>query len=266
MNKRFAAIFFCFVSVIGCSRQPSVQTTQIDYITIDEEMSLGEMLRSAMQRRHTMIRNSRVNETVNLWADSIAAFSDWTELDYEVFILNRKDYLHFSLPGGNIYLSRTVLESVEHQHEIFAVLAHEIAHLGRRHAVDTIAQLYGYAIASQRIVGENPQIADRIVANLFHSESILNYSKQAEFNTDLDTITFMKRAGLPGNIFVHYLQRLGEQTDLQTDIHLQTHSSFPRRRRYLQNRLDISAHQPEKRLISSEFKTFQTELQEIPLY
>lgn len=69
----------------------------------------------------------------------INILSNWTEklkgYDYRIQIIRDDSPNAFAVAGGNLYFSTGLLEMTENEEELESVLAHEIAHVERRHTL-----------------------------------------------------------------------------------------------------------------------------------
>ena len=56
-------------------------------------------------------------------------------------IINTEEINAFACPGGYILISKGALRHAENEAELAHVLAHEIAHVGKKHMFDTLNQM-----------------------------------------------------------------------------------------------------------------------------
>ena len=64
----------------------------------------------------------------------LAKASDAPDLPYEFVIINSSDLNAWALPGGKIAINRGLLAALDSEAQLAAVLAHEIAHVTKRHS------------------------------------------------------------------------------------------------------------------------------------
>jgi predicted Zn-dependent protease len=72
---------------------------------------------------------------------------------YHVEVLDSNEIGAFATPGGHIFLTRALVECVDSEDALAAVIAHEIAHIQLRHAAEIIE--------NQRLVQDLSSVADR---------------------------------------------------------------------------------------------------------
>ena len=59
---------------------------------------------------------------------------------YSLAVADRPEINAFALPGGPVWIHRGVLSKAANESQVAGVLAHEIAHIARRHAADQLTQ------------------------------------------------------------------------------------------------------------------------------
>lgn len=68
-----------------------------------------------------------------------------------------------ALPGGYIVIHRGLLERARTAEEIQGVLAHEMAHIEKRHGIIQLAQNIGLDLAIQQLQGGENQLLDSLI-------------------------------------------------------------------------------------------------------
>jgi len=206
-NVVFLLLSLLFLS---CATNRPADTGTLSFISIDEELTLGEDISSFTLRYLDIIRNRSLDKILNDMAEKIGAVSHWSGLPYRVFVINNDGINHFSLPGGNIYLFRGLIENADTADEIAVILAHEIAHLAERDAVARLAEKYSFSFAAQTAIGENPEIAEYIIASLYTDATILDYPKTCEFRADKLALEYARMAGFNPRYLSIFLAKIQE--------------------------------------------------------
>ena len=213
MNKKHFSLTLIAAALFLFAGAARPQSGSLDFVTIEEEMNLSRDVRTHSPLYFRLIRNRTINQYFQTLSDSIGQFSDWETLDYKVYIMNRPDILHFSLPGGNIFISRGLIELAETDCELAAVIAHEAVHCSHRHTVQQIGKKYAYALAAQKIVGENPEIVKTILESLFTDDTVLDYDKKNEFSADERAMHYMRQAGYDPDGLIKLLEKMDKLQD-----------------------------------------------------
>lgn len=82
--------------------------------------------------------NSEAEAYVNLVGATLVRRIGRPELKFHFGILKSTDINAFAAPGGYIFITSGLLQAVNNESELAAVLAHEIAHVNERHMADEI--------------------------------------------------------------------------------------------------------------------------------
>src|SRR5947199_8036679 len=93
-----------------------------------EEIRLGQVYARRLESQYRLVQDAGVLERVTRIGKIVAAASDRPGLPYTFKVLDLEISNALSLPGGFIYVTRGLLSFVRFDHELAAVLAHEIAH------------------------------------------------------------------------------------------------------------------------------------------
>jgi Zn-dependent protease with chaperone function len=111
----------------------------------DPEVRMGREAAQEIERTLRIIGDPALVERVNRIGQEIAAIANASEIpitwgiqkksqfQYTFKVVDDKDVNAFSLPGGFIYVNKGLLDYVQSDHELAAVLAHEIAHAAHHH-------------------------------------------------------------------------------------------------------------------------------------
>lgn len=127
---------------------------------------------------------------------------------YEVNVVRSSAVNAFALPGGRIYITTAMLDFLENEAELAAVLGHEIAHVDLRHCIERLQ----YEAALKRVgLGEIGQLADigrRLVS--------VGYNKYQEMEADAQGARMSIEAGYDPDaaaVVFHRMQlRFAEKT------------------------------------------------------
>ncbi|ESR24122.1 M48 family metalloprotease [Lutibaculum baratangense] len=144
--------------------------------------------------------------------------SDRPDYGYRVTILNSPSINAFSLPGGYIYVTRGLLALANDSAEVAAVLAHEMAHVTARHAIEREQKAANAAVVSQVVndmVGD-PEAGAAAVAQT--RGALAQFSRQQELAADEIGIRTMAKAGYDPDGAVTFLRALERQVSLQSKI------------------------------------------------
>lgn len=173
-----------------------------------------------------------IDETVVKLANA----TERPDIRYRVTILNTGRINAFALPNGYIYVTRGLLELANDTSEIASVLAHEMAHVTARHAVER-AELERRSVLVSRV--NSDLLNDPKTGQVRESQgkvAIASFSRQQELEADQIGVRTVAKAGYDpygATRFLGSLERsalLNQQQDgRQTVDFLATHPATPER-------------------------------------
>ena len=102
---------------------------------IEAEILFGRELSARILGNYSLLDDEKINKYVNLVGKGVALYAGRTELRYRFGVLDSDKINAFAAPGGYIFITRGALEKMENEAQLAAVLAHEIAHIVKRHVV-----------------------------------------------------------------------------------------------------------------------------------
>jgi len=136
---------------------------------------------------------------------------------YKVTILNSPAVNAFALPPGNLYVTRGLLALAIDGSEVAAVMAHEIAHITARHALQREEEEKRAALISQAAsVVQSKQKGEEVVAQ--SQRTIASFSRNQELEADQIGIRVAAKAGYDPFGAARFLASLGRSASLRNAL------------------------------------------------
>jgi beta-barrel assembly-enhancing protease len=226
-----------FAVLLICLQTPAVAQFGGN-LTTAQERELGRQAAAEVDRKNPVVRDKAVQSKVNALGQRLARRAG-RNLPYTFKVLDIAEVNAFALPGGYIYVNRGVLRLAGSDSEIGGVLAHEIAHVARRHSVQQVqrAQRLGLGLGLLDLVlgsrGAGGAVANT-AAQMVGEGVFLKYSRDAEREADRDAVTIMRRAGMDPRAlltFVHRMAQLQKSNPGTVATFFSTHPSLEERER-----------------------------------
>lgn len=107
-----------------------------------------------------------------------------------------------ALPGGHIVVFKTAITETENPDALAGVLAHEIAHVRRRHVTQALIRELGIGALIRLFAGDIGANAQQIVS--------LSYTRSNEAEADADAMVMLRRAGISPKPTANLFRKLGE--------------------------------------------------------
>lgn len=110
----------------------------------------------------------------------------------------------FALPGGHVIMTDELVELATHDHEVIAVLAHELGHVHGRHALRQTLQGTISGILIIAITGDVSSVAAGLPAVVLN----MKYSRTLEAEADEYALAALNKACIPSKAFATMLLKL----------------------------------------------------------
>lgn len=119
----------------------------------EKEVRLGRELAAEVDRQAKFVDDPIITEYVNRVGQNIVLHSD-SKIPFTIKVIDSDEVNAFALPGGFFYVNKGLVLAADNEAELAGVMAHEIAHVAARHAVENQkkAELTQYAILVPSII------------------------------------------------------------------------------------------------------------------
>jgi predicted Zn-dependent protease len=163
----------------------------------EKEVRLGRELAAEIDRQAKFVDDPVITEYVNRVGQNIVLHSD-AKVPFTIKVIDSDEVNAFALPGGFFYVNKGLLLAADNEAELAGVMAHEIAHVAARHAVEnqTKASLLEYlAIGGSIFLGGIPGMIYQNTAGLGLLGLFMKFSRGAEEEADKLGVQYMYAAG-----------------------------------------------------------------------
>jgi predicted Zn-dependent protease len=162
-----------------------------------EEARIGKQIAGDLLGAVPLVRDDKLQRYVNLVGNWVALQSGRKDVTWRFGVLDTEDINAFAAPGGYIFVTKGLYRRLDNEAELAGVLAHEIAHVTKKHHLKVLKQssLIG---ALGQAASSKAQGSDPAVQNLIGNGAEImarGLDKSAEFEADRVGIVFAARAG-----------------------------------------------------------------------
>lgn len=116
-----------------------------------EEIGIGRDLAARLLGAAPLMANDGVQRYVNHVGRWLASQTERPDLPWQFGVLDAPQLNAFATPGGNVFVTRGLLERMKSEAELAGVLAHEISHVLRRHHLKAIQKGAQTALAGEAL-------------------------------------------------------------------------------------------------------------------
>lgn len=150
-------------------------------------MQIGQQVYQQLQQKGEIVTKSPYYSTLDSIAARIAPVADRQYyVPFHFILVNESQPNAFSVPGGNVYVTTSMMKFVKNKEELAGVLCHEVNH-DLHHDVYNLymknQRLSLYAGIAQMLLGRNSGLLNGAIGLGANLES-LNFSRAVEHNAD----------------------------------------------------------------------------------
>ena len=126
----------CSALALGsCAINPVTGERELALISEEQEISLGREAAQQTQATIGLVPDEELQSYVSSIGEELARTSERQALPWEFQVVDESVPNAFALPGGFIFVTRGLLNLMNSEAELAAVLGHEIGHVTARHSV-----------------------------------------------------------------------------------------------------------------------------------
>jgi len=154
------------------------------FVPVDFEVEIGDSIFESLEEEFPPCDDAELQVELQAMVDELKDPASPYEL--RVSIVRSEDANAFALPGGRIVVLSGLLAKSASADEIAGVLAHEVAHVERRHSMRHLARSVGILFFMSAAVGGGAEGLELLEAAGELSGLLLNlhYSREAESEAD----------------------------------------------------------------------------------
>lgn len=174
----------------------------------DDEAKSGEAIAATVFGAAPLWRAPRVQTYVNLVGRNLARQAERKDVNWRFAVLDTQAVNAMAFPGGIVVVTRGLYQMLASEDELAAVLAHEIAHVNRKHQWKVIQQQKLVALGAGALSKSDKSDAMQLVADLGGKLIARGLDKSAEFEADRDGAVIAARAGYDSSAMMAVMQKL----------------------------------------------------------
>ena len=163
------------------------------------DRTLGDSAKDSMSDFGEPVKDEEVRALCMAIFDALKVHAPQDQgFEYRLEVLENEMPNAFAMPGGQMVILTGLLEILDTPEEVAGVLAHELAHVYRRHSLKRLLQATGLITLGQIAMGDVAGAAG-MLAGAAGMAALQHYSREAEEDADRQGTELMHRAGIdPG--------------------------------------------------------------------
>src|ERR1043166_7169727 len=231
----------------------------------ESEVKMGRMLAAQVDKEAKFVDDPIITEYVNRVGQNIVLHSD-AKIPFTIKVIDSDEVNAFALPGGFFYVNKGLILAADNEAELAGVMAHEIAHVAARHAMENERKLdlMDYAMRAGILLG-GPILSNVLYngASLFEGMAFLKFSRGAEEEADKLGVQYMWAAGYDPGAMATMFEKLEAKNKKKPGTISKMFQDHPAPADRRQAALNLAARFPEREeyvISSSEFQRVKNRL------
>ncbi len=219
--KRLIPLIFIALLAASCSTTPTGRAQ----LTLKSDAALaqeGTRQMAIIRENSPLVQDRATIDYVACVADAIVGTLEGKDaaMYWEMAIVNQPDVNAFVMPGGKIVVKSGILTVAQNQHQLAAVLGHEVAHVTANHANEraTRGDLTSYGVEVLALIlggGYYTQTQGAYgAASALNTLGIMNpFSRMQEGEADVIGLRYMAMAGFDPRESVKLWQNMNKSAE-----------------------------------------------------
>jgi predicted Zn-dependent protease len=163
----------------------------------EKEVAMGRQLALEVEQQAKLVEDPIVTEYINRVGQNVVLNSD-AKIPFTIKVIDSDEVNAFALPGGFFFVNKGLILAADNEAELAGVMAHEIAHVAARHAMENQGKMAAiqYGLLGTIIFGGG--IASTIAQNaggFAQLMSFLQFSRGAETEADVLGVQYLYASG-----------------------------------------------------------------------
>jgi predicted Zn-dependent protease len=235
MNLKKLFIFLAALTVLARGTHADMVSAQkaAQPISTEEEVKIGREVAANVIAQFGLFENEAVHEYVNKVGLTVARGAPRQDVTYRFAVLNTEVVNAFAAPGGFIFVTKGLLQTLQDESQLACVLGHEIGHVTQRHVARELqksrmadAVIPSYVKASAQKAAYMSQVTNTALQMLWKG-----YSREDELESDKVGVLYARAAGYDSRSYDEVLALLkarAEQASPDKNLRflLSTHPKF----------------------------------------
>jgi hypothetical protein len=225
----------------------------------EKEMAIGRQLAMEVEQQAKLVDDPLITEYVNRVGQNVVLHSD-AKVPFTIKVIDSDEVNAFALPGGYFFVNKGLILAADNEAELAGVMAHEIAHVAARHAMENQGKgtLMNYGMLAGIIFGG--PIASTVLQNaggILGGLAMLKFSRGAEVEADSLGVQYLYAAGYDPTAMSTMFEKLASKNKKKPGAVTKLFSSHPQSLERRDSSLSLVARFAEREeyvISTSEFQ------------
>lgn len=246
----------------------AASVSALTLVSVSDEIAIGKQAQQEVRKQVPALNDRAVVAYVAGIGRQLAARAGGPRYPYSFSVADYREINAFALPGGPVWIHRGVLAAATNESQLAGVIAHEVAHVARRHAASQITKglvangllgLLGAVLGNDRSA-RTAELGAQVLAGSY----MLKFSRDDEREADQVGAQIMRRAGWDPHGMLEFMETLRRRQGRDpgsVEVFLSSHPAPGERAERLRRQLGRSRG---GRRDSAAFQHVRTHLRTLP--
>jgi len=243
MVKRFAWFMggLALSLLSGCAVNPLTGQEELMFFSEDKDVEMGDkyapQIEAALGGR---LPDENLQNYINDIGQRIARFCHRPDIAYYFTVVDQKAINAFAVPGGHVFITRGLLEKLDSEAQLAAILGHEVGHIVARDTMAALSRQIGMTALLAAAAGVGGSGSGDLMAGTAFVSGVLGlqYSRDDEKAADLVGMAYIIQAGYDPHGAVETMRVLQELQTHRPIEFFSTHPNPENRIAYLEERIE----------------------------
>ncbi len=234
----------------------------------EKEMQIGRQIALQVEQQAKLVEDPIITEYVNRVGQNVVLHSD-AKVPFTIKVIDSDEVNAFALPGGFFFVNKGLILAADNEAELAGVMAHEIAHVAARHAMENQGKgaLINYGALAGIIFGG--PIVSTVLQNaggIFAGLAGLKFSRGAEIEADVLGVQYLYASGYDPTAMSTMFEKLASKNKKKPSSIAKLFSTHPQAGDRRDGSLALVARFPEKEeyvISTSEFQRVKSHLMKL---
>lgn len=231
----------------------------------EKEAAIGRQLAMEVEQQSKMVEDPVINEYVNRVGQNLVLHSD-AKMPFTIKVIDSDEPNAFALPGGYFFVNKGLILMADNESELAGAMAHEIAHIAARHAMENQGkgQFINWALLGTIIFGG--PIASTVAQNAGGFGQLLaglKFSRGAEEEADRLGVQYLYASGYDPTGMATMFEKLASMNKKKPGSLAKLFTTHPQPTDRREKTVSLTARFPEKEeyvISTSEFNRVKARL------
>ena len=233
---RIAVLAACIMLLLGAIYLSLVNVYTL--LPVEADLKVGENIALKIEKQFSVLKPGKDQAAAERLVRKLRPKD--SPYDYSVRVIDNPDVNAFTLPDGRIYIFSGFFTAAKNRGELAGVLAHEIAHVEKRHGIQQLIRGAGILFFTKLVIGSGFDVMTfaENLSELSGMALVLKYSREAEDEADSDAVAILGRAGMRADGLVSFLEKnASPKNGIVVPVYLSTHPASEERVKAIKERV-----------------------------